>query len=161
MARPLSDVARRAIFAGQTGEVFLILLTIAHPTLPQPLRVTSDGRDTVSRGERFQRFPFEITMPESTDAAPPTVALRICNVDRRITEAVRVAVGEGTPIAVRMEVVLASSPDVVECGPFDFKLREVTYDAIVVEGSLRMEDLLNDRFPVLEFTPASHPGLFQ
>jgi hypothetical protein len=159
MARPLSSAAKAAIFASSTGEAFLCLLTLEHATLPQPIRVSSDGVATVSRGLTFQAFPFEIDMPEESDGAPPKVRLRVCNVDRVITEAVRNA-ASSSPIEVTLEVVLASQPGTVEAGPFKFKLREVSYDAVVVEGTLAFEDLLNEPFPADTYSPVDFPGLF-
>lgn len=160
MPRTLSQAARAAAFAQSTDQCFLALLTLSHPTLPQPIRVCNDGRDLVSRGLTFQRFPFEFELPEESDAAPPTVRLRICNVDRTVVAALRTAASSGEPVQVRLEIVLASSPDTIETGPFDFALREASYDAIVVEGTLVYEDLLNEPFPADTFTPTTYPGLF-
>lgn len=158
MPRVLSAPAVRAILAQETAEVFVILLTIEHPTFAAAVRVCSDSVNTNSRGSVFQPFPFEVVTPGEDDSAPPRVTLRIDNVDRRIVQEVRRVSGE--PMTVTVEVVLASSPDTVEAGPFEFSLRDVTYSALVVEGSLAFDDILNEPFPGVDFTPSVSPALF-
>lgn len=149
MPRPTSVAFAQAAAAQQTGEVLVILLTLDADSLPAPIRVNSAGASLISRGNTFLRFPFEITMPKETDEAPPSVTLRICNVDRQIVEAVRTTQGA---ITVTVEIVLASSLDTVECGPLDFTLRDVNYDSFVVEGELAYEDILNEPCPAHQYT---------
>lgn len=158
MPRTLSNTARRALYAQETGEVFLLLLVISHPSLPAPIRVVNNSEDVVSGGFTYQRFPFELALPPESDEAPPTVTLRIANADRQIVQAVRSLAGEA--MTVDLSVILASSPDTIEAGPYRFTLRDVSYDAAIVEGTLRFEDVLNEPFPADSFTPARFPGLF-
>lgn len=158
MPRTISAEARAAIFAQQTGEVFVVLLDLEHPAFTSPVRVCSDNRRVVSGGYAYDPFPFDITLPDETEDSPPRVSLRIDNVDRRIVSEIRRV--SGAPVRVVVRVVLASSPDTVEAGPFEFALRDVTYDEQAVEGTLMYEDLLNEPFPADSFTPARFPSLF-
>jgi hypothetical protein len=158
MPRVLSAAALQAIFARETDEVFVVLLTLEHSTFATAIRVCSDAVDTISRGSTYQPFPFEVTTPAEDDAPPPRVTLRIDNVDRRIVQEVRRVSGE--PITVTLEVVLASTPDTLEAGPFEFALRDTTYSALLVEGELAFDDILNEPYPGLAFTPSVSPGLF-
>lgn len=157
MSRALSLAARRAVNAQETGEVFLMLLTIAHAELEQPIRVVNDGRNCTSRGHEFIAFPFEISLPGDLEDTLPTVTLTIDNVDRQIVTTLR---GIASPPTVSLEVVLASSPDIVEAGPFDMTLKTATYDALTVSGSLAFEDVLNEPFPYDSYLPSNYPGLF-
>ena len=68
MPRTLSNTARRALYAQETGEVFLLLLVISHPSLPAPIRVVNNSEDVVSGGFTYQRFPFELALPKWTTA---------------------------------------------------------------------------------------------
>lgn len=63
-------------------------------------------------------------------------------------------------MTVDLSVVLASSPSTIEAGPYRFTLRDVMYDAAIVEGTMRFEDVLNEPYPADSFTPARFPGLF-
>jgi hypothetical protein len=40
-------------------------------------------------------------------------------------------------------------------------MREIGYDALVVEGTLLLEELKNEPHPACIFSPADFPGLFQ
>lgn len=158
MARELSVTAKQAVYATQTGEVFLVLLELSHPQMAEPIRVTSDGIATVVDGVTYQPYPFQIAMPPDADDAPPRVQLAIDAIDRSIIQAVRGLSGE--PITVRQWVVLASSPSTVEAGPFEFKMREVEYDAYTVTGSLQYADLVGEPYPADLFAPSTTPGVF-
>lgn len=158
MPRTLSPAAKAALFKQQTGEVFLTLLTLNHPSMSEPIRLVNDGRDLISRGATFQRFPFEITMPEETDGAPGPVRFRCANADRRIVLAIRQLSGE--LLKATLEVVMASAPDDLVAGPLEFTMASAPYSADVVEADLTFEDILNEAYPADEFNPSSTPGLF-
>lgn len=158
MPRTTSVNLRRALFAQQTGEVLLWLLTLDHPDFAAPIRVCNDARDVESRGEVYHRFPFEISIEgDGGGKSRPRAVLRICNVDRQIVEAVR---SVQTAISVTVELARESEPDVIEAGPMEFALREVAYDAVVVEGELRYEEVLSEPFPAATFSPSRFPALF-
>lgn len=158
MPRTLSSIAKEAIFASQTGEVFVLLLELEHASFADVIRVCSDNQIVTSRGYDYAPFPFSITLPDEDDDSPPQVKLRVDGVDRTIIYEVRRVTGD--PITVRIYVVLASSPDTIEVGPLEFTLRDVEYDAISIEGTLLYEDLLNQSYPKDTFTPSKFPGLF-
>lgn len=157
MSRDVSLSLRAAVNAPETDEVFLVLLTVDHAGLAQPIRVTSDAVDTMSRGETFVAFPFELTLPEDGEDRPPRARLRIDNVDRQIVKAVRSIASAPT---VLMEIVRAAEPDTVEAVFPDFRLRDVIYDALTVEGELTLESFLAEPYPAATFSPADFPGLF-
>lgn len=157
MPNQVSPAALAAMSAQETGEVALTLVTIEHPTFTQPIRVVDDKHELTSRGDAFVGFPFRIDLPSDTDEELPRVTLEIDNVDREAVKAMRSA---NSPPAVKVEVVLASTPDVVEVGPFDLTMRGAGYDALVVSAVLSLEDLLNEPFPARSFTPETAPGLF-
>jgi hypothetical protein len=154
---PLSAAALQAVLAQQTGEVFLACLTITHPELATPIRIVNDRQNLMRAAGTYIAFPFECPMPDSDDQKLPQVEIRIDNVDRSITSALRGLAGKPT---VTLEIVLADSPDTVEAGPFPFSLFDATYSALVVQGRLAFEDMLNEPFPKDSFTPSLFPGLF-
>lgn len=157
MSRTLSATARAAIFAQQTDQVFLALLTLTHASLPGPIRVVNNMVDIVSRGDTFIGYPFQIALPGESEDELPRVQVMIDNVDRTLVEAVRTLT---SPPTLTLEIVLASAPDTVEAGPFPFSLRNVEYDAHVITGDLAFEDVLNEGFPQHSFTPNHFPGVF-
>lgn len=169
MSRTVSSAARQAMFSQSTEEVFVILLEISNELDPsQPIRtaldsvnldskVTVDGVDTYDPAVTFAGGFFGIELPEEAGDAIQSVRLSIANVDRVIVQAIRNA---SVPPEVLLWVVLKSSPDIVEAGPYYFTLENATYDALEVRGELVFEEVTNRRYPKDEFTPQIAPGLF-
>lgn len=154
--RALSPLALESAFAAQTEEVWLILLTIQHATLANPLRFVNDYQSLVSRGNVFLAFPFEVEFPEQDPDSPGEARLTIDNVDRQIVNTIRAI---SSPPDITLEVVLASQPDTVEAEFSGLILRNVTYDALKVSGVMRFEDIMTE--PVsLQMTPSRFAGLF-
>ena len=157
MSRDTSLAARAALNAPETGEAFLILLTISHAQLALPIRVTSDSVVTESRGDSFAPFPFELSLPDDNDGRSPEARLVIDNIDRQIVRAVRLL--PSAPL-VLIEIVRAAAPDTVEARFEDFRLTDVSYDSQAVEGNLTVEDFTAEPFPAFLFSPGLFPGLF-
>ncbi len=157
MTRTLSMAARQAVNAQETNEVFLLLLTLDHEDLAEPIRVVNNTEDVTSRGMTFVAYPFEIALPDEDPESVARVSLRIDNVDREIVRNLRAI---QAPLSVALEVVMASSPDTVEAGPFNMTLVAAEYDALTVTGELAFEDVLNEPFPGQSYVPSEYPGLF-
>ena len=158
MPRTLSSAALQALYSQETGTAFLILLTISHPTLAAPLFFTSDGVQTVSRGNAYLPFPFQLTIPDDQDQQLPQAQITIDNVDRSIVTAIR---NMGTvPASILIEIVTSSTPDSVEFASGALTLRDVNYDAMTVTGTLSFEAILAEPFPGDLVTPATIPGVF-
>ena len=157
MSRSPSLTTRQALNAAETGEAFLVLLTLSHPDLGEPLRVTSDAVDTVSRGMTFMAFPFSLSLPSDEDSRAPEARLSIDNIDRQIVKTLR---NLGSAPYVLIEIIRAADPDTVEAQFQDFRLTAVTYDSHVVEGNLTVEDFTSEPFPAGIFSPGFFPGLF-
>lgn len=157
MSRLLSGSAQQALYAAETEEAFLILLTIAHDDLAEPLRVTSDAVATTSRGDVFVPYPFALTLPDDLDDRAARARIVIDNIDRQIVLAVRSLTSSPT---ILIEIVRAAAPDTVEAQFVDFRLTDVSYDAYRVEGVLTIEDFTAEPYPAAIFSPSQFPGLF-
>ena len=101
--------------------------------------------------------PFHITLPQDRDDELPHVQLTIDNITPDIIAAIRSLTSAPT---ITMDVVLARTPATIEAGPFEMTLRGVSYDAFTITGQLGFEDILNEPFPALAFTPRLFPGIF-
>lgn len=155
--RQLSPVLLRAMFAESTTEVVLALLTISHPNLVDPIRVVNNTEAIISQGYTWAAFPFEITLPNEADDELPVMTLKIDNTDRQIVTVVRNLVGAPD---ITLDLIVASQPDIVEATFTGFKLKNVNYDNLTVEGELRLEEVLSEPYPKDCFTPALFPGAF-
>jgi hypothetical protein len=156
MPRQLSTRGAAAVTAENSSEVMLHLLEINHDMLAEPIYVVNNFEDIVSNGNTYIAFPFDIALPDESDA-PPQVQLQIDNVDRSIIQVLR---GLATPATVTLKLVLASTPDTIEAGPFTLLLRNIEFDNQTITGTLMPEDILNAPYPYQIFSPTTHPGLF-
>ena len=146
-----------AVFAAETAEIFLVLLTMEHPDLAQPIRVVHNQQDIDSRGNTYTRFAFLPKFPDNIEGQVPRAELVIDNVSLEIVREIRQL---RTAPTVKLEVIRAAAPDTVEMSLPEFYLRNVTWDAETIRGTLSLDNVVQERFPALAFTPAHFPGLF-
>lgn len=155
MARELSPVFTAAINDETTDEVPLVLLTIDHPDLAEPIRVVSDIENITSQGELYAGLPFEIEFPGESADSPGEARLAVDNVDRTIIDTLREI---DTAPTITIAVVLASQPNTIEFSFDNMTLRDASYDVHRITGVLRFEDVADD--PICESqTPERFPGL--
>jgi hypothetical protein len=159
VSRSLSTPAAAAAAAQETPEIYLSLVTIDHALLAAPIRLVNDVQDAVSDGHTFQAFAFDLVLPDETEDQLPEVHLRVDNTDLRIVQAAR-SIRASTPATVSYQVVLRSSPDTIEAGPFAMRMKPIEYDEKAVDGTLLPPAFLTESFPADIFTPANFPGLF-
>lgn len=154
--RNLSPVAVASMMAQETGEVWLVLLTIEHGALSEPIRVVNNLEDIASNGNNFIGCPFEIELPGQDTQRASAARLRIDNVDREIVNSVRAIT---TPAEVTIQIILASQPDTIEVQYDGLVLRNVQWDGAFVTGDLVAEDIFSEPICTM-MTPSAFPGLF-
>lgn len=153
----LSDNARAAAGAPETGEEPVVALTIEHADLAAPIRIIDAGTDVVKDGDTYVSWPFRVTLPASTKDELPSVQMELDAADVTVRDAVLALTGE--PAAITYEIALKSTPDVTEAGPFHFEVRSVGGDAATLRGELSLPAIL-DEPAFARMTPATHPGLY-
>ena len=158
MARSVSATLEAALYQQETNEIFHTLLEIAHAGMSETLRYVDNTADVTSNGDVYTAFPFVIySPPADTDDYLPSVRLTIDNIDRVIIAELRSIDSAPT---VDVSIVLASDPDTIECGPLQFTLKSISYDAQTITAELSYENILNEPFPAGTFTPTDFAGLF-
>lgn len=167
MARTLSSTMREAMFSQETGEVLICLLTVTHPELSEPLYLSSDATRRVSlaplmyvtdsRSREYTYVPFQFTLPEDKADTPPRLQISIDNTDRALVAVLR---SFTEPASILVELVLASSPDIVEIDLPVMLLSNVNISAENVVLELIADALVAEPFPSGTFTPGQFPGLF-
>lgn len=157
MSRTHSAAVLAAIYARETDEVELKLLTIDHPDMVTPIRVVADQVDVVSRGDTYTAFPFALAAPPQREGELPQSELIIDNVSRLLTETVRSIT---TPATMTLEVVLASDPDTLIAGPWAFEMRQTRINVQTIRAALQFEPILEEPFPAGRFTPTLFAGIF-
>lgn len=165
--RTLSLNFRNALFAQESGEVAAFLLTITHPSLAQPIRLSSDPTvritteplvyGTTSRGNDYLFVGMDLALPDEKEASPPASKMMISNVDR---ETIALARSINSPAEVLIECILASAPDAIETTIPVLEIINVNYDAAQLTFDLAMDALAIEPFPAGTFSPSSFAGLF-
>jgi hypothetical protein len=157
--RTISAPALKAVLAQETGEVILVCLTINHSTFSQPFLFVNDQATLTRTAGVFQPCAFDVTLPDEQEDQVPQVQITLDNVDLAVLQKIR-TIGAERP-SVKMEVVLASSPNTVEAGPFSFSILNISYDVGTIQGTIGFEDdFLNTAFPADTYNPNNSRGLF-
>jgi ABC-type cobalt transport system substrate-binding protein len=166
--RILSLNFREALFAPESGEVPIFLLTITHASLSEPIRLTTDPTEvattdpeltykTESRGNDYLYVGVDVTVPNEEDRSPPASKLTISNVTRDLIPFAR---SVSTPPAVKIEAVLKSDPDTVELEFPQMDMINLTYNAAQLEFDLVIDSLTAEAYPAGTFSPSQFPALF-
>lgn len=148
---------REAIFSQQTEEVFILLIEISHPTLPDDIRVCSGGRNITIGENLYVYYPFDITLPDDIAENVSRAKLTISNISRDLISAIR---GMASSPIINVKMVLASDPTVTEIAFEGFKLVTVDYNALTITGDISVEDFLTEPVQGDSFVPSQFPGLF-
>jgi len=136
--------------------VWLYLLTIETPR-NLPLYLVNNNEEFVSNGITYLPYPFELVLPEDTGDKLPTVKLTISNVDGAIVDAIR---GFATAPQISVQLVSSAYPDVIEKKLDYLQLRNVSYDAMTISGTLETINVLSRRFPDESYDPVHFPAIF-
>ena len=171
MSRVIVADFLKDLYAQETGVVPILLVTITHEQLPEPIRLSTDPTQripefttasrvvygTVSRGQTFVFYPMSLTLPSDSDNGPKAMSIEIDNVHRDITVAVRSLF---TPPKFNVEIITSDSLNTVVAEWPEYLLTNITVNASTVSGKLELETLTNEPYPSGTFNPSMFPGLF-
>jgi hypothetical protein len=161
-----SEAFRRAANAAETDEVLVCLLTILGDPLAEPIRLCNTGTrlsadpltyGVVSRGHVHLMLPFEFSLPQDRDDTPPRVEIVLDNVERTLVGLLR---SIDSPLDILVEIVMASTPDLVETALPVMKLANISYSAASITATLVVDGLVTEPYPSGTFNPGRFPGLF-
>lgn len=147
-----------AVLAPNTGEVFLFLLTFTHESLPEPIRLVNDIDPIISRGNDFIAFPLEITLPMDDGENLPTLQISCQNASLELIDEIR---SLQSPMSMKIELILASTPDYVEYEIDEMRVASVEYTKDSLTLTCTVDDLMNTSFPKERYLPSNFAGLFK
>ena len=140
-----------------TSEIaWLYLVTIQIPGAPA-LRIVNNNEPVTSNGETFEPYPFDVVLSADDGETVPAIRLLLMHIDGTIAHAMRDFTSSP---AVDIQLVLSSTPDIVERSLSGAKIRSAVYDAMGVEMDLQTFNTLGSTFPGPMYHPHEFPGLF-
>lgn len=178
MSRTLSLAMLVALYAQQTGDVIIPLLTIEHPDMePEDiLHFALNTKPVISRGVTYIAFPFDIIVPDDADDTPPQAVLTVSNVDQRMAAFLEMSI---IPPTITIEIirivgghlpfygsamfgvdVFPGGLDTVEASWTGLTLRSVKYNRQNISGNLTYEKMVSEGYPKGIFSPSYFPGMF-
>jgi hypothetical protein len=164
----LSPAALKAMFSQDADSSLITLLTISGSGVSTQrladgyTQRISETNDEVlygvkSRGSNFIFLPFEITLPTEAQDQVPRIQVVFHDVTRQLIPIVRQI---NHALTVNIELVLTTTPDVVEVSFPGMLLGGVTYNSDTITAELTTDSLALEPFPAHTFTPSYFPGLF-
>lgn len=157
MPRAISLQGLQAMLAQQTSEVMLELLVIDHADMASPLRFVNNSESIVSGGNTYEPWPFKAVLPTDDPEQEPRASIQISNIDLSVTIALDQLASRPT---VTLGVVTLTDPDTYEYGPMTFDVADERGDAKTITLDLAFQDLDQEPFPGMSFTPQLFPALF-
>lgn len=152
--RTLSSAALGALYAQQTGDVFLPLLSISGGGISD-INLVQNYQSITSNGVIYVPCAFNVILPQDGEQLRPASVI-IDNVDRSMTEAIASITD---PLNITIAYIRADDPDVIEYS-FEAVLRNVTINNKYVQGDIYYLEHLTQGFPKIVKTPRLFPGIF-
>jgi len=161
-----STTFKQAAFASETEKVVIALLTFSSDELVTPIYVASDAyellpeanvKGVLSNEIEYVYLPFDIYLPRDDKTGTVSAKLRIENIDRQIIGTLRSIT---KPVSIKIQIVLSDDVDRIEVEYDNFKLSNVTYNAMYIEGDITLDYWGLEPFPSGRFTPSGFPGIF-
>ena len=156
MSNELSNELKQELFAQESGDPFLALVTLTHTTFTA--RLVNNTVDVISRGDTYLAFPMKIRLPVDDGETARDFSIEFDNVSLDLITQLRSVTGD---IGVKIELILASLPDVVQMSHTDLLLRSVSYNSQRVSARIVLDSFLAVEMTSERYTPSIYPGMFQ
>lgn len=157
MANNLSPELLAQLFAQESKDPFLTLVTLNHADFVEPVRLVNNSENIISRGEEYIAFPMNIRFPVDDGETARDFTIEFDNVSLYLIDEIRSVVD---PMDVTIELILASMPDVPQISQGELKIQTLTYNASKISGRMMLDNFLNTEMTSEKYGPANFPGLF-
>lgn len=168
----LSAAIQEAYASAPAEEVIYHTLELWHTAFSAPIRVVRDIADLDARLEpeaarnpgevvTFVGYSFDLVPPDQSTTAVPQCTIEIDNVDRLILgELDKAAVSGEATIAIYRAFLASALDDGPENQPpMVLTLFQVSATPFRITATAGFPDLVNRRFPRLDYSPERFPGL--
>lgn len=168
----LSDAIKEAYATAPTNQIIHHTLELWHPAFTAPIRVVRDYSNidakievTAARnpGEMvaFVGYAFDLTLPDQSTTGLPRCSIEIDNVSREILAQIEAAIVEPEKITVIYRAYLS---DALTVGPqndppLEMTIGSITATPLRISATAGFINLLDQRFPGLDYELETFPGL--
>jgi hypothetical protein len=133
-----------------------ILLKVSHSDMKEPLYLTDNSQALVYEGNAYVPAYFKITLPESSKESVGLAKITMGAVDLKVINLVR---NMKTALKVKFMAEYYEDGIFSRLDSFEFELRNISWNAMALEGDLTFKSLLDVEFPSGEFTSITTPGI--
>lgn len=167
----LSQALKEAYAAAPSGVVIYHTLELRHPAFSSPIRVVRDFSDLTATLEAtapadpgatvtFVRFAFDFIKPEISTTGVPQMTIVIDNVDRSIVANIEAALSTTSLVQATYREYISTDLSAPQNNPpISMTILSLTADVFRVRAVAGFPDLMNRRFPTLEYSAETFPGL--
>lgn len=148
----------QAVLEPNTDEVFLFLLTFNHPSFAEPIRLVNNLDNITSNGHEFTAFPLDLALPMDDSDSLPSVQITVQNASLELVDEIR---SIQSPMSMKLELILASTPNTIEVSIENMRIASIQYDKQTIQMTCTVDDLLNTAFPKEKYLPSNFPALFK
>ena len=175
MARSLSTTFVNAMTKQTTNVLLLCLLRVTHGTTSINLVNNTEFVQTdpnlvgVGRTERWNPFPFSISLPSDGNEQIPTLDVQVINVDQEVSKFARTVSGSEETAKASMYLVIYPDASIdkrirnaneVLLKFEDYDIQNVQYNIQNVSFEMRLHQTLERAFVKETFRPGAFPNLF-
>lgn len=156
MSNQISNQLLAQLLSQESNDPFLTLVTLSHASF-STVRLVNNSENIISRSETFSNFPMRIKLPSDDGETTREVTIEFDNVSLELVSKLR---SVSSPIDVKLEMVLASMPDVVQMSFEELKINSVSYNATTVSARLIMDSFLQTGMTSERYEPSNFRGIF-
>lgn len=157
MSNELSAELLAQLFKQDSEDPFLTLVTLSHESFEDDILLVNNTKDIVSRGNTYRAFPMKIKLPIDDGETTRDFTLEFDNASLELIEEIRSVT---TAINVKMEMILASLPDVVQMSQEDLSMSSLSYNVNRITARVQLDSFLNVEITSERYNPKNFPGLF-
>lgn len=157
MSNTLSPELLAQLFSQTSDDPYLTLVTLSHETFDADITLVNNTKDIISRGITFTAFPMKIRFPVDDGESARDFTVDFDNASLELIEEIRSVT---TQIGVKLEMILASLPDVVQVEQAELTIATLTYTANKITARIVLDSFLNVEMTSERYGPSNFAGIF-
>lgn len=167
----LTQAIKEAYAAAPAGVIIYHTLELRHSAFSSPIRVVRDFVDltatleatapvNASTSVTFTAFSFEISKPEVSALGVPQITFEIDNADRSIVANIEAAMTTSETVQVTYREFISTDLSAPQNNPpITLTILTISADVFRVKATAGYLNLMNIKFPRIEYDAQTYPGL--